>query len=217
MNASKYMQRVEARLANFSALSSAAPAPDVPRPRPADTGMHCETPAQPATELPPAHPLPPKQLRQPTEPVRFALPIPVVYYRGPAQPPGRRLPRFEGTVAESESIPATEKTAGPPPRPESPLKTSTTLREHLADSLRNPAALVYERLSPESVPTAERKSMLFTELFDAKKPGQGAAGRTFGEEELETYYSPRGKQDATLVFESRFESGNLGMAIKVRA
>ncbi len=59
--------------------------------------------------------------------------------------------------------------------------------------------------------------MLFTELFDAKKPGQGAAGRTFGEEELETYYSPRGKQDATLVFESRFESGNLGMAIKVRA
>lgn len=32
---------------------------------------------------------------------------------------------------------------------------------------------------------------------------------------LEPYYTPTGPEDTTLIFESRFESGNLGAAVKV--
>ncbi len=36
-------------------------------------------------------------------------------------------------------------------------------------------------------------------------------------EKVQPYYVPTDPADSTLVFESRFESGNLGLAIKVRA
>jgi hypothetical protein len=32
---------------------------------------------------------------------------------------------------------------------------------------------------------------------------------------LEPFYSPTGPEDSTLIFESRFESGNLAAAVKV--
>ncbi len=84
--------------------------------------------------------------------------------------------------------------------------------------MKQPGALVYEKLFPESKPTAKRGSLFFTELCNIQgliNLKDESVGKTFGEDALVPYYSLRDKQDDTLLFESRFESGNLCMALKV--
>jgi len=72
-----------------------------------------------------------------------------------------------------------------------------------------------------------RDDYFLTELYNVKtllkrneknEDSKGEFGRTKGviqKDNIEPYYKPTSSEDSTLVFESRFESGNLCMAIKV--
>ena len=74
--------------------------------------------------------------------------------------------------------------------------------------------IVYERLYPNSLPTTQRKSLFFTEISSINPLSEVYFGRTFFDGEMENYYRIKSKNDKTLIFESRFESGNLKFCIK---
>ncbi len=106
------------------------------------------------------------------------------------------------------------------------ISATQTLKEYLAAELPG-ANIVYERLCRGSCPVAERKSLFFTELFsipygrsyrhsESLNDPQAQGGCVMLEKDMVPYYRVKGQTDGTLVFESRFESGNLRLAIKVR-
>jgi len=75
------------------------------------------------------------------------------------------------------------------------------------------SSIVYERLYPNSLPVSKRRSLFFTELSSISTQDE-YSGRVIEEEKMTSYYKLKGSNDKTLIFESRFECGNLRLAIK---
>eukprot|EP00826_Nyctotherus_ovalis_P030193 TRINITY_DN2401_c0_g12_i1.p1 TRINITY_DN2401_c0_g12~~TRINITY_DN2401_c0_g12_i1.p1 ORF type:complete len:233 (+),score=29.15 TRINITY_DN2401_c0_g12_i1:170-868(+) len=124
----------------------------------------------------------------------------------------RKLPNFDGKnpSGKSRSDPKHAST-----KVLAELSPTKTLKDSLASEFRS-NTLVYERLYPNSLPINQRKSLFFTELMavSARSLPDFYLGKVLGEEEMLSYYKPRDVTDRTLVFESRFESGNLKLALK---
>ena len=87
--------------------------------------------------------------------------------------------------------------------------------------------IVYERSYPKSLPQQKRDSYFLTEMFNVKRLIRRqlllendadfvirTSNMKSADSLLAPYYTPI-SEDRTLVFESRFESGNLCMAVKV--
>jgi len=91
-----------------------------------------------------------------------------------------------------------------------------TLSTHLSNQFLT-SQLVYERLYPDCVPVSKKKSRHFTELLKIKNSDYSSeeTGIANIEGDLAPYYKLKEPTDETLVFESRFESGNLCLALKV--
>lgn len=104
-----------------------------------------------------------------------------------------------------------------------------TLKAFLANEFAT-SNIVYQRIYPTSLPIPDRKSLFFTELYNIKQLLQYKKmscanemdyqlnpffSRLLTDSELIPFYSLKNPADSTLIFESRFESGNLRMAIKV--
>lgn len=91
--------------------------------------------------------------------------------------------------------------------------------------------IVYERLFPKSTPQQERDTYFLTEMYNIKgllrrqtemDEGMDLKLKTSilkntnqSSQSLSPYYTKKSPTDQTLIFESRFESGNLCLAIKV--
>jgi len=102
----------------------------------------------------------------------------------------------------------------------------STLKKFLTTDISS-KQIVYERCYPKSLPQHRRDSYFLTELYNVKRliQRQGFIESDFfngcatkgklqlHKNELEPYYKAT-DGDKTLVFESRFESGNLCLAIK---
>jgi hypothetical protein len=69
---------------------------------------------------------------------------------------------------------------------------------------------------PDSLPITERKSLLLTELctINSFEEISSYTGKVLAEEEMKPYYKVKNIEDTTLMFESRFECGNLKLSIK---
>ncbi len=129
-----------------------------------------------------------------------------------------------------------------PKPPEGPVlgiePVSSIPAEGLTRSLKSlittetlPQQIVYERLFAKSLPQQKRDSYFLTEMYNIKSlirrhdyPDESAdlklrtsllKDSTGTKQALQPYYQPTSPEDTTLVFESRFESGNLCLAIKV--
>lgn len=136
---------------------------------------------------------------------------------------GRKLKRVFTTREEPTKI-ASLATV-----PSSIEPSARTLKSLLTTEVL-PQKIVYEKLFNKSLPQQMRDSYFLTELYNVKtlikrtEETQGAstelgksqtAQSSTLAECMEPYYQPTSSGDCTLVFESRFESGNLCMAIKV--
>jgi len=99
------------------------------------------------------------------------------------------------------------------------ISTFPTLKEYILKELPI-SQMVYERLYPESVPIKQKQNMFLTQLFNIHKlvPSESLQSEQHYysgiEVELLPYYQPKDDMDKTLIFESRFESGNLALALK---
>eukprot|EP00826_Nyctotherus_ovalis_P049822 TRINITY_DN6048_c0_g2_i10.p1 TRINITY_DN6048_c0_g2~~TRINITY_DN6048_c0_g2_i10.p1 ORF type:complete len:164 (-),score=39.99 TRINITY_DN6048_c0_g2_i10:1144-1635(-) len=92
------------------------------------------------------------------------------------------------------------------------VKGVKKLRDYLGDEMRL-NEIVYERTYLNSAPVLQRRHLFFTELFNltTDKP---IAAEELAEKELAPYYRLKSGNDATLIFESRFECGNLKLCMK---
>lgn len=112
--------------------------------------------------------------------------------------------------------------------PSSGAEASTRTIKSLLTTEVPSQKIVYEKLFAKSLPQQMRDSYFLTELYNVKilikrneevqntKSEFNKTQRTeVFTERMEPYYQPTSPRDTTLVFESRFESGNLCMAIKV--
>lgn len=95
------------------------------------------------------------------------------------------------------------------------MEENRQLKDYLPGELKS-ASVVYEKVYPNSVPVSQKKSFFFTELYTINPliVPEIYRGKTLNEEEMQPYYKLKGAEDDTLIFESRFESGNLLLAIK---
>ena len=91
-----------------------------------------------------------------------------------------------------------------------------TLKDHLTAEYQL-GNIVYERMYPNSLSIIQRKSVYFTELFSINSfhAPKNYLGRTLSEDEMTEYYTLKSPEDKTLLFESRFESGNLRRAVQM--
>jgi len=89
------------------------------------------------------------------------------------------------------------------------------LSDYLIEEL-NHGNIVYERAYSNSLPVSQRKTLFFTELYAIRSFSipEICRGKALNEELILPYYKLKNAADDTLVFESRFESGNLLLAIK---
>lgn len=94
-----------------------------------------------------------------------------------------------------------------------------------------PKQIVFEREFPKSMPQQKRDSYFLTEMFNVKslirhqenvESGIDLKIRTSLLKDAQStkstggqYYIPSSPEDTTLVFESRYESGNLCLAVKI--
>jgi len=124
----------------------------------------------------------------------------------------RKLPSFDGKIPSGISKTEAKRTPIKIPTELSPTKT---LKESLINELRS-HTIVYERLYPNSLPINQRKSLFFTELttISQRHSTDLYLGKVLSEEDMLSYYKPKDVTDRTLVFESRFESGNLKLCLK---
>ena len=88
--------------------------------------------------------------------------------------------------------------------------------------------IVYEKEAKNSLPQCQRDTFFLSEIINIKSlvatnkqitgdieiKLKAQSSQSKGHQSLSPYYVPRGYEDRTLVFESRFESGNLCIAIK---
>ena len=108
------------------------------------------------------------------------------------------------------------------------IQTTLTLKQYFLEELPK-YQIVFERVYPGTIPSSQRKSLFCTELYNVKKllkfntetehsETQDYASelecRNLQDTELNTYYKLDNSEDQTLIFESRFESGNLRLAVK---
>lgn len=110
------------------------------------------------------------------------------------------------------------------------MESKVTLKT-LITTIITPASIVYERIYSESLPQQKRDSYFLTETYDIREmvnarnsdedvfelryKTEGSPSKKYNKQTFNPYYRPTSESDQTLVFESRFESGNLCMAIKV--
>ena len=123
-------------------------------------------------------------------------------------------------------------------QPFNPTESQSTIILHNLDVgsrsmksvlLTNPY-IVYERLFENSLPQKERNSYFLTEVYNIKdlirhknfvEKGQDITIKSCSlkcdssNEKIEPYYKLASPEDTTLLFESKFESGNLCLATKV--
>jgi hypothetical protein len=118
-----------------------------------------------------------------------------------------KLPKFKGNSIERKDK---QRTKEQKITKETPIVK--TLKAHLTIELQL-SSIVYERLYPNSLPIIKRKSLFFTELSSMNTQDE-RSGRMIEDKKMTPYYSLKGNNDRTLIFESRFESGNLRLAIK---
>ena len=146
--------------------------------------------------LPPPIPLMAKSLR-PSEPLFQSQDIPFLI-----------LPEFSGKEESSEVGPATDKSSFPARNP-----PDTTFR-----SIFNSGKTVYLRSQHLIADGFNLNTCNLKKLLLKRKSREKKDERVYENPllltSLQSYYSPSGK-DLTLVFESRFEGGNLAMASKV--
>eukprot|EP00826_Nyctotherus_ovalis_P016482 TRINITY_DN1476_c0_g1_i6.p1 TRINITY_DN1476_c0_g1~~TRINITY_DN1476_c0_g1_i6.p1 ORF type:complete len:234 (+),score=17.34 TRINITY_DN1476_c0_g1_i6:89-790(+) len=162
-------------------------------------------------KLPSPHPLPPERARIVHAPIRYAFQALVLYLPLIL----RKLPKFGENTLDFEKFTVVNaiKTANAIPKEPAMFPT---LAMHLTSELLS-SQIVYERLYPDSVAISQRRSRHFTELLkiknsDSSSEETGVAGI---ESDLVPYYKLKSSSDETLVFESKFESGNLCLALKV--
>ena len=110
----------------------------------------------------------------------------------------RKLPKFPGNSDEKKE--RKEKNM------QVEIPVNKTLKEHLAEELKH-ASIVYERVYENSLLISQRDSLFFTELFNANAQ-ESYPIHELSEEQITT------EAKNNLVFESRFESGNLKLCIK---
>jgi len=100
----------------------------------------------------------------------------------------------------------------------SEIETFPTFKEYLLKEIIN-MNIVYEKLYPNSISNLKRTSFFFTELVNLYKKRKIQINtentEISGEEKAQPYYKITGPEDETLVFESRFECGNLCLVAKV--
>jgi len=124
------------------------------------------------------------------------------------------LPKFIGFYnPDKEKSEKTEKPQDPFSEIPKEISVMQTIKSYLQNELLT-ANIVYERIYPNSLPVIQRKSLFFTELYAIKPHYQNDAylGKVLTEKEFQPYF--RKDEENTLIFESRFECGNLRLAIK---
>jgi len=89
-----------------------------------------------------------------------------------------------------------------------------TLKMHICRELDS-SELVYERFHPNSASISEKLTILFTQLFPIGGSLRNSSIDSIDQSKLEPYYKLKNNEDKTLVFESRFECGNLCLVLKV--
>ena len=97
----------------------------------------------------------------------------------------------------------------------SEFQTTKPFKAYLLSEIRlNP--IVYERLYTASLSVSQRKSLFLTELCAINPFNELSSymGKVLNENELIPFYTLKDKDDKTLVFESKFECGNLRLGIK---
>lgn len=92
------------------------------------------------------------------------------------------------------------------------LSAFVTLERKLKEEFAS-SELVYERVYPEALSAAKKSSLILTQLVPISQAQ--AQSNEDPLPELSSYYTPKDEKDETLIFESRFESGNLCLAFKV--
>ena len=87
--------------------------------------------------------------------------------------------------------------------------------------------IVYEKILPNLLPNSKRTSLFFTDVLPLRNIQLSESVRNQHEElkyyndgcqvpNLSQFYKVKSPEDHTLIFESRFECGNLCMAFKVK-
>ena len=172
--------------------------------------------------IPPPHPLLPKS-QLPSEPIRTGAQIPffkMTYTKGSSN----YLVEKQWKQDKTEDVKELE--SGFYTKPKRSFKAM--LGQELKGFERNP--IVYSRYSkepydPNEEPTEDwfkswivNIKKLITETESSKLSLIGAkrkCKKEISKTKVVPYYTPFGNEDKTLVFESRFESGNLNLAIKM--
>jgi len=182
-------------------------------------------------KFPPPYPLPPKSLMQSNEPVKIGGNIAFLYviYTSFLS----KLQKFAGHE-EAKQVEAPYS----PAIPESPSSSGGLSPEAAARTLKSvitnevaPQEVIYERLFGKSLPQQKRESYFLTEMYNIKSLIRRRESTeesidlrlrtsllkdtSSSSQSLSPYYIPTSPEDTTLVFESRFESGNLCLATKV--
>ncbi len=149
------------------------------------------------------------------------------------------MPHLEETKEEGKKQcesnppvpPAAVSGTGDDEKPMQPAVASSgsTLKSMITEEITS-EQIVYERLFAKSLPQQKRDSYFLTEMYNIKslirrqgalednidlKLRAGLPDKTNAKQLLAPYYTPTSAADRTLVFESKFESGNLCMAIKI--
>ncbi len=137
----------------------------------------------------------------------------------PSKAPVASSAKQQVEVEEAEDKPMKAATASEGPTLKSMLTEGVTQEQ-----------IVYERLFAKSLPQRQRDSYFLTEMYNIRslirrqgdvdgspdlRLKSASAKDDNAKLALKPYYTPTSPEDRTLVFESRFESGNLCMAIKV--
>ena len=101
--------------------------------------------------------------------------------------------------------------------------TYRTLKSLITNEISS-EQIVYERIFDNSIPQKDRESSFLTEIYNVRKllkTNSNNDNLMTNREKINTqgsihpYYQLNSPYDNTLIFESRFETGNLCMAIKV--
>ena len=126
-----------------------------------------------------------------------------------------KLPKFIADNCKPEVFKYIEDTIKVVNKMPAEIPMFPILSVYLINELPN-CQMIYERLYTNSLPILKKKYLLFTHLFRIANFSNLEENGTPGiEGELEPYYQVKDFKDETLIFESRFESGNLALALKV--
>ena len=126
------------------------------------------------------------------------------------------LPKFKGSKEPLE-----EQAADVIPTPLRGFVPETALSLKTIFAAQPPPNIVYERVYPDTPRQIDKTNYYLTVLYNVKKlvylqkNDDDACEMHKPTGAITPYYKPSNALDKTIVFESRFESGNLGVAIKL--